>query len=475
MGKGGGPRISASEPPFHPTRPLAAALVTPLRQRAAPDRLPTPAPMTETAHTLTSERLFAQAQMLMPGGVSSPVRAFKSVGGVPRFIASGEGAYMTDVDGNRYIDYVMSFGPLLLGHAPDVVTTAIAEQAAKGSSYGAPSPLEVELAQLIQKRYPSMERLRFVNSGTEGAMSAVRAARAFTGRDKVVKFDGHYHGHADLLLAKAGSGVATLGLPDSPGIPAPVTADTLVVPFNDEAAIREVFEREGDGIAAVLVEPIAGNMGLVRPRDGFLEMLREVTEEHGALLVFDEVMVGFRVHPGGAQALYGVTPDVTILGKVIGGGLPVGAYGGRAEVMKLMAPDGPVYQAGTLSGNPLAMSAGIALLRALDETDAWQEASDAARDTAAAIQSAADAAGVPVVSESVGAMFGFFLNDRSLFTFEDVQTSDKAAFARLHGLLLDRGVYLPPSPFEACFTSSAHTPAVVEEAAEAFRTAFAAL
>ncbi|MEM7787090.1 MAG: glutamate-1-semialdehyde 2,1-aminomutase [Bacteroidota bacterium] len=432
--------------------------------------------MTETTlSTQTSERLFAQARTLMPGGVSSPVRAFKSVGGVPRFIERGEGPYLVDVDGTRYIDYVLSFGPLLLGHAPEAVTRAVAEQAQKGTSYGAPSPLEVELAETIQETYPSMERLRFVNSGTEGAMSAVRAARAYTGRTKVVKFDGHYHGHADLLLAKAGSGVATLGLPDSPGVPEAVTADTLVVPFNDEAALREVFAREGDQIAAVLTEPIAGNMGFVRPRDGFLAFLREITERHGALLVFDEVMVGFRVHPGGAQALYGVTPDVTILGKVIGGGLPVGAYGGRAEVMKLMAPDGPVYQAGTLSGNPRAMAAGLALLREAQATDAWERAAEAARATSEAILSAAEAAGVPVVSEAVGAMFGFFLNDRSLFSFEDVQTSDKAAFARLHGLLLERGVYLPPSPFEACFTSSVHTPEVVAEAAEAFRSAFAAL
>ncbi|MDT0632700.1 glutamate-1-semialdehyde 2,1-aminomutase [Rubrivirga sp. S365] len=431
--------------------------------------------MTDTVSTARSEDLFAEAQGLMPGGVSSPVRAFKSVSGVPRFIERGEGPYLVDVDGNRYIDYVLSFGPLLLGHAPDAVTQAITEQAAKGTSYGAPSPLEVRLAHQIQDRYPSMERLRFVNSGTEGAMSAVRAARAFTGRNKVVKFDGHYHGHADLLLAKAGSGVATLGLPDSPGVPAAVTADTLVIPFNDEAAVREVFEREGSEIAALLVEPIAGNMGLVRPRDGYLQMLREVTETHGALLVFDEVMVGFRVHPGGAQALYDVTPDLTVLGKVIGGGLPVGAYGGRADVMKLVAPDGPVYQAGTLSGNPLAMAAGLALLGEVDATGAWEAAAEAARTTAEAVQSAADAAGVPVVTDAVGTMFGFFFNDRSLFSFEDVQTSDKAAFSRLHGLLLERRVYLPPSPFEACFTSSAHTPDVVETAAEAFQSAFAAL
>ncbi|MEM6328141.1 MAG: glutamate-1-semialdehyde 2,1-aminomutase [Bacteroidota bacterium] len=425
--------------------------------------------------TARSEQLFADAQHLMPGGVSSPVRAFKSVGGVPRFIERGEGAYLVDVDGNRYIDYVLSFGPLLLGHAPEVVTRAVAEQVQKGSSYGAPSPLEVDLAETIQGIYPSMERLRFVNSGTEGAMSAVRAARAFTGRNKVVKFDGHYHGHADLLLAKAGSGVATLGLPDSPGVPAAVTADTLVVPFNDEAAMREVFEREGDEIAAVLAEPIAGNMGFVRPRDGFLEFLREISREHGALLVFDEVMVGFRVHPGGAQALFGVTPDVTILGKVIGGGLPVGAYGGAAEVMKLMAPEGPVYQAGTLSGNPLAMAAGLATLREVYASDAWEQASNAALQTVASIRSAAEAAGVPVQADAQGAMFGFFLNEHPVTDYASAATSDKAAFARLHGLLLERGVYLPPSPFEACFTSSAHTPEVLAAADEAFRSAFAAL
>jgi glutamate-1-semialdehyde 2,1-aminomutase len=430
-------------------------------------------PPTQT--TARSEALFARAQTLMPGGVSSPVRAFKGVGGVPRFIERGEGAFLVDADGHRYVDYVLSFGPHLLGHAPAAVVRAVADQAARGSSFGAPSALEADLAETIRDRVPSMERLRFVNSGTEGAMSAVRVARAFTGRAKVVKFDGHYHGHADLLLARAGSGVATLGLPDSPGVPAAVTADTLVVPFNDPAAVEAVFREWGGEIAAVLVEPVAGNMGLVRPADGFLDLLRDLTRRHDALLVFDEVMTGFRVHPGGAQALYGVTPDVTVLGKVIGGGLPVGAYGGRADVMALVAPEGPVYQAGTLSGNPLAMAAGLALFAEADATGAWTAAAEAARATAEAVAGAAAAAGVAVQTDSVGAMVGFFLSAEPVTDYASAARSDRAAFARLHGLLLERGVYLPPSPFEACFTSSAHTPEVVAEAAAAFRSAFASL
>ncbi len=317
-----------------------------------------------------SERLFAEAMELLPGGVSSPVRAFRAVGGSPLFIERGEGAYLVDVDGNRYVDYVLSWGPLILGHAHPRVVAALEEAVRRGTSYGAPSPLELELARLIRDAMPSVELVRFVSSGTEATMSALRLARAFTGRAKIVKFAGCYHGHADFLLVQAGSGVATLGLPDSPGVTPGAVADTLTAPFNDLAAVERIFAAHED-VAAVIVEPVVGNMGLVPPAEGFLEGLRELTAAHGALLVFDEVMTGFRVHPGGAQALYGVTPDLTTLGKVIGGGLPVGAYGGRREIMELVAPAGPVYQAGTLSGNPLAMTAGIETLRALSEPGVW--------------------------------------------------------------------------------------------------------
>ncbi len=317
-----------------------------------------------------SERLFAEAVDLLPGGVSSPVRAFRAVGGSPLFIDRGEGAYLVDVDGNRYIDYVLSWGPLILGHAHPRVVAALEEALRRGTSFGAPSPLELELARLIQAAMPSLELVRFVSSGTEATMSALRVARAFTQRTKIVKFVGCYHGHADFLLVQAGSGVATLGLPDSPGVTPGAVADTLTAPFNDLSAVEQLFAAHDD-IAAVILEPVVGNMGLVLPQPGFLEGLRELTAANGALLVFDEVMTGFRVHPGGAQALYGITPDLTTLGKVIGGGLPVGAYGGRREIMELVAPAGPVYQAGTLSGNPLAMTAGIETLRAISEPGVW--------------------------------------------------------------------------------------------------------
>ena len=323
-------------------------------------------------HTTRSEQLFDQASALFPGGVNSPVRAFRAVGGTPRFIARGEGAYMIDVDGNRYIDYMLSWGPLILGHAHPRIVAALTRAVADGTSFGAPNPYEVELAQLVQQFMPGLEMMRFVNSGTEATMSALRLARAFTGRTKIVKFEGCYHGHADMLLVKAGSGVATLGLPDSPGVPASTVADTLTAPFNDLDAVQALFAQYPHEIAAIIIEPVAGNMGVVAPSDGYLQGLREISAAHGALLIFDEVMTGFRVHPGGAQALYGVKPDLTALGKVIGGGLPVGAYGGRRDIMQMVAPSGPMYQAGTLSGNPLAMVAGIETLRELQQPGIWE-------------------------------------------------------------------------------------------------------
>jgi glutamate-1-semialdehyde 2,1-aminomutase len=422
--------------------------------------------------TSRSETLFERAQELMPGGVNSPVRAFRSVGGTPRFIARGERAWLEDADGFRYVDLVLSWGPLILGHAHPRVIGAIREAAERGTTYGAPTELEVRLAERVISAFPAIEMVRFVSSGTEAVMSALRLARAATGRNAVVKFDGCYHGHADALLAAAGSGVATLGLPDSPGVTAGTVADTLIAPYNDLAAVERIFAARSDGIAAVLVEPVAGNMGVVPPDDGFLEALRAITARHGALLLFDEVMTGWRVHPQGAQVLYGVTPDLTCLGKVVGGGLPAAAYGGRRDLMEQIAPAGPVYQAGTLSGNPLAMAAGLATLEVLDDPRVWQRAERWAAAAAEAMAAAARRAGAPLTVQRVGTMLTPFFTDRAVRDYAGAKATDRAAYNRFFHAMLERGVYLPPSAFEAAFTSAAHGEREMEVLEAALRTAF---
>ena len=403
-----------------------------------------------------SRALFERALESMPGGVNSPVRAFGAVGGTPVVFERGEGAYLVDVDGNRYVDHVMSWGALILGHADPEVVRELTEALGRGTSFGAPCPDEVALAQAIRRMMPSLERIRMVSSGTEAVMSAIRLARAYTGRSAIVKFKGCYHGHADAMLVRAGSGVATLGLPDSPGVPAGAVADTLVARYNDLGSVVELFDEHAGQIGAVIVEPVAGNMGLVLPAEGFLEGLREVTRERGALLVFDEVMTGFRVAPGGAQALFGVTPDLTTLGKVIGGGLPVGAFGGRVEIMEMLAPAGPVYQAGTLSGNPLAMRAGLATLRRIDSAETWHRLEDTSRLLADTLAREAEGAGLPLQASAVGGMFGFFFTDRPFVDWDCAASLDTERFAKFYHGMLNEGVYLAPSPFEACFVSTAH-------------------
>lgn len=406
--------------------------------------------------TSVSQQLFAAAQRVLPGGVNSPVRAFRAVGGIPRFIVRGEGPALIDADGNRYVDLVLSWGPLILGHAHPEVLAAIVEAARHGTTFGAPTELEVRLAEQVVATFPSLEMVRFVSSGTEALMSAVRLVRAATGRRLILKFDGCYHGHADALLAAAGSGVATLGLADSPGVPAATVADTLVLAYNDLPAVETLFAARGDEIAAVLVEPVAGNMGVVPPVPGFLQGLRNITHRFGSLLVFDEVMTGWRVHPQGAQVLYGVDPDLTCVGKVVGGGLPAAAFGGRRDLMELIAPAGPVYQAGTLSGNPVAMAAGLATLGELRQPRLWQQAADWAERAAELIRAAANRAGVPVVVQRVGTMFTPFFSPTPVRTFAEAKQTDREAYARFFHAMLEAGVYLPPSAFEAAFTSVVH-------------------
>ncbi len=410
----------------------------------------------QTKNITRSEELFLQAQTLLPGGVDSPVRAFRSVGSQPLFIDRGEGAYVFDVDGNRYLDYVLSWGPLILGHANDAISRVICETARKGTSFGAPSPLELELAKRLMGFYPSMERVRFVNSGTEATMSAIRLARAYTKRDYIIKFEGCYHGHADIFLVQAGSGVATLGLPDSPGVPASTANQTLIAPYNDLEAVKKIFQNYPQQIAAIIVEPVAGNMGVVPPVEGFLQGLRTLSEENNALLIFDEVMTGFRVHRGGAQTLYNIKPDLTTLGKVIGGGVPVGAFGGRQEIMDLIAPAGPVYQAGTFSGNPLAMAAGVETLRILENPAVWENLNARSNQLKEGVLSILRKKALNYQLQSVGSMFTLFFAENPVTNWTTVSLANREKYAQFFRNMLDNGVYLAPSQFESGFLSSMH-------------------
>jgi glutamate-1-semialdehyde 2,1-aminomutase len=420
----------------------------------------------EVDHT-RSQQLFERAKLSIPGGVNSPVRAYRSVGGTPPFIERGEGSHIFDADGNEYIDYIGSWGPLILGHRHPAILDALNHAITRGTSFGAPTEQEIELAETVREMFPSIEMVRLVNSGTEATMSALRVARGFTNRDLTLKFDGCYHGHVDSLLVKAGSGVATLGLPDSPGVPKGFSDTTLTAPYNDVEAVEQIFHAHKDKIAAVIVEPVCGNMGCIPPKHGFLEALRRITEAHDSLLIFDEVMTGFRVTPGGAQQLYGIVPDLTTLGKVIGGGLPIAAYGGRREIMSYVAPSGPIYQAGTLSGNPLAVSAGLAAIRHLQ---AHPEVYDELNRSAGAL-----AASAPrnITVNRVGSMMTWFFTDHPVTDAESAKLSDIKCFGKFFHAMLERGIYLPPSQYEALFVSAAHTDADISRTIDAARESFA--
>ncbi len=421
-----------------------------------------------------SKELFVLARRYIPGGVNSPVRAFKAVGGQPLFIARGQGALIYDVDGNEYIDYVGSWGPLILGHRHPEVMAALQECLEIGTSFGAPTELEIELAKAIVEALPAVEMVRLVNSGTEATMSALRLARGYTGRNKIVKFEGCYHGHADFLLIHAGSGALTLGVPSSPGVPASTAANTIVAPYNDLDSLEKIFAQEGEDIAAVIVEPVAGNMGVVPPREGFLEGLREITRRYGTLLIFDEVITGFRLSYGGAQALYGIDPDLTCLGKIIGGGLPVGAYGGKRHIMEQVAPEGPVYQAGTLSGNPLAVTAGLATLRVLKRPGIYEELERKSALLARGLTEAARGAGLTLAFNRVGSMLCTFFTGTPVVDYATACTANTRRFAAFFQTMLEQGIYLAPSQFEATFVSLAHTDEQIQRTVEAARKAFAA-
>ena len=419
-----------------------------------------------------SKKLFQHAKEVIPGGVNSPVRACKSVGRDPVFVDRAEGSMIYDVDGNGYIDYVGSWGPMILGHRHPAVVSAIQATLERGTSFGAPTDLEIELAEMVIAAVPSIDKVRFVNSGTEATMSAIRLARGVTGRDLIVKFDGCYHGHADTLLVEAGSGVATLGIPGSPGVPEAFAAQTISIPFNDMEAVNRVMAERGGDIACVIVEPVAGNMGFVPPVEGFLAGLREATEKAGSLLIFDEVITGFRVSLGGAQALYGVMPDLTTLGKIIGGGMPVGAYGGKKEIMDRIAPDGPVYQAGTLSGNPLAMAAGIATLAELNKPGVYKELDQKTDILTRGLKDAAQASGIAVQVGRVGSVFGMFFSEKPINNIDDAKSCDLDRFTSYYNAMLEQGIYIAPSQFESGFVSIAHSEEQIKKTIQAVKTVF---